>query len=108
MACRPNELISIVIAHSRRPDSPDSLGQTNIVRLKFVETDSDNHCGGLQPPHQDLAHARHTTLWDIVDNDGPVHISANVRPRIDQYLLEANVGVDENGCTEKCVRGRIE
>jgi len=54
------------------PDTLDRLGNANIVCLELVETNSDNKCCKVQQPHQTLSYSRHTVVWNVINDNGPV------------------------------------
>lgn len=50
------------------PDSLDKLGETNIVCLELVETDTSEDSGGVEGPHGELAGLGDTLGGEVVDD----------------------------------------
>ena len=61
----PNHSLS-----SCRPNSLDSLRQTDVCRLKLVQTNADQDSCGIQAVPKQLAGLRQPLLGDVVDDDG--------------------------------------
>jgi hypothetical protein len=50
------------------PDSLDTLGETNIIRLKLVETESSKNGSGVESPHGELAGLGDALGGEVVDD----------------------------------------
>lgn len=74
------------------PEPPDSLGNSNVVGLKLVQSHADSDGRKIQAPPEDLSQARVALLGDVVDDDG----------------LEAEVRVQQEGGAQDGVGGGVE
>jgi hypothetical protein len=50
------------------PDSLDTLGETNIICLKLVETNAGENGGGVESPHGELAGLGDALGGEVVDD----------------------------------------
>lgn len=74
------------------PDLLNSLGNTNIVGLKLIQSHADGDGRQVQAPPEDLSQAGVAGLGDVVDDDG----------------LEANMRVQQDGGAQDGVGGGVE
>src|SRR5690242_17181639 len=72
----------------RRPEPPDSLGNTDIVGLERVQRNAHKHCSGTQSPVGGGAGLGHAVLGEVVDD---ARLEADVRVD-DQEGAEDGVG----------------
>lgn len=54
------------------PHPPNSLCDTNVIRLKFVQSNGGGEGGKTQEPAQERPGLGHTLLGEVVDNRCPV------------------------------------
>jgi len=83
---------SLPSPHLCLPDALDSLSKADVVGLVLVEGKADNDSSGVQTPAEGLACPRHSVLGNVVNND----------------VLEAGVGVDEEGGAEGSVEDGVD
>jgi len=57
-----------IIHLARMPYSLDGLGQTDIIRLEFIEADANDDSSEVQEPAKNLPHGRMLPCWDVVDD----------------------------------------
>lgn len=88
----PNQSPSLSSPHLCLPDALDSLSEADVVGLVLVEGKADNDSGSVQTPDRDLACPRHSVLGNVINND----------------VLEAGVGVNEEGGAEGGVEDGVE
>jgi len=79
-------------AHLSSPDTLNSLGQTDIIRLELVQTDAGSDGSDVEEPEAGLVGSREATAGHVVDDDG----------------LHARVAVDEQETAENGVEGGVE
>jgi len=53
----------------RRPDPLDCLDETDISRLKLVESQTDHNSGGVETPSEKLAGTRGALLGHVIGDD---------------------------------------
>lgn len=85
-------LTSTTILSLRLPHPLDRLRDANVVGLKLVQADADLDGGDVERPPEHLAELRPALLGDVVDDD----------------LLEAHVGVQQEGAAEDGVGGGVQ
>jgi len=91
------------------PNPLDCLGNTDIVGLELVKTNTNYKRSQIQAPHQELPHVWHAVVWDIVDNDGSEALVRKIwSSAIAQHLLESDVRVNENAGGEDRVHDRVQ
>lgn len=76
----------------RLPYTLNGLSDTDIVRLELVQTQADGEGGGVQAPPEQLAQAGVRAVGNVVDDD----------------LLEAHVGVQQDAAAEDGVHGGVQ
>lgn len=59
------------IVGARVPDALDRLGQADVVRLEFVQTDAHHEGGEDEEVVEGFSDAGHLPLWDVVCYYGP-------------------------------------
>lgn len=74
------------------PHPRNHLSHTDIRRLKLVQTQGDEGGSGVEAPHNTRADLGHALLGQVVDDD----------------VLEAEVGVDDDEGAEDGVHDRVE
>jgi hypothetical protein len=74
------------------PDPLDGLGNTNIVRLEFVQANSDQDGSSVQSPHKESAECGMFPIGNVVDDDG----------------LKAHVAVHQHQGAEGSIHSRVE
>lgn len=74
------------------PHPLDGLRNTNVVGLKLVQANADGQRGEVEPPPEEPTEVGPGLLRNVVDDD----------------LLEAHVGVQQDGAAEDGVEGGVE
>jgi hypothetical protein len=81
-----------LLNHLCGPDSLNGLGYTNVVRLKLVQSNTNNNCCQFQTPVESLSDLWHTPLWNVISHKS----------------VKTDVRVDEDGTAENGIGGRVE
>lgn len=86
------KLSSSFSARSSGPNALDGLGDADIGSLELVEGQADDSGGGVEAPNKGHASLGRPLFGDVIDDD----------------VLEAGVGVDEDGGAEDGVERRVQ
>lgn len=89
----PNPSIYLLLQASLcLPNSLDSLSHTNVIRLKFIQAHTNQQGSSIQAPPESLAKLGPSLLGNIINDN----------------LLEAHVGVEEDGTADDGIHGGVD